>query len=83
MRSLGDQHGQPGHGTMKFCKDCRFAVKELDWKCQHPDAAQRELDLVTGENRINRNFCHYERQNGKCGWGAKNWQPIKASGGFV
>jgi hypothetical protein len=34
---------------MKFCIHCRFAVKEIDWKCHHRDAAQRELDLVTGE----------------------------------
>jgi hypothetical protein len=64
---------------MKFGKDCWFAVKELDWKCHHPDAAQSELDLVTGENRINRSYCQYERQIGKCGVDAKNWQPI----GFV
>ena len=36
MRSLGDQHDQLGRGTMKFCKDCRFAAKELDGTCQHP-----------------------------------------------
>jgi hypothetical protein len=69
--------------AMKFCKDCRLAVKELDWTCHHPDAAHRELDLVTGERRLNRSFCHYERQIGKCGVDAKNWQPIKTSGGFV
>jgi hypothetical protein len=69
---------------MKLCIHCRFAVKELDWRCHHPDAAQRELDLVTGENRINRNFCRLERQVGKCGPGAKNWQPIETSaGGFA
>ena len=72
MTSFGGQHGQPGRGTVKFCKDCKFGAKELDGKCQHPDAAHRELDLVTGEDRINRYFCHYERQNGKYRLEGKN-----------
>jgi hypothetical protein len=67
--------------AMKFCKDCRFAVREPEWTCHHPDAAHRELSVVTGEDRLDRNRCYYERQIGECGVGAKNWQPIETTGG--
>jgi hypothetical protein len=70
---------------MKLCIHCRFAVRELEWKCHHPDATSRELDLVTGEDRIDHSYCQLERQIGKCGPGAGNWEPIVISsgGGFV
>jgi hypothetical protein len=68
----------------KFCKDCRFAVKDPDWTCHHPDAAHREFSVVTGEGRLDRNGCYYERHNGECGVDAKNWRPIATSRrGFV